>query len=128
MPREKSPPPLVPRLAKVDAESRPKANLIAQSTLTPSAPAPLTKTLAAFTPKEALTRCNVLADHIPAVVEQMKYHKKQARRLSELASWLYDAVDKWIPKPPPEDTSALVSEGLEKLFRFVLEHKGKTYY
>ena len=58
-------------------------------------------------------------DQIPAVVEQMKFHKKQARRLAELASFVHDAIDALIPKPPPEDTSALVSEGLEKLIRYV---------
>lgn len=91
-----------------------------QVVVPPSASIAPMKTLAVFTPKEALARSSVLVDQIPAVVEQMKFHKKQARRLAELASLVYDAIDASIPKPPPEDTNAPVSEGLEKLIRFVL--------
>lgn len=65
-------------------------------------------------------RSSALADQIPAVVEQMKFHKKQARRLAELASSVYDAVDSSIPKPPPEDTPEYVRDGLDKLIRFVV--------
>ena len=61
----------------------------------------------------------MLVDQIPAVVEQMKFHKKQSRRLVELASFVYDAIDSSIPKPPPEDAEGHISDGLEKLIRSV---------
>lgn len=83
----------------------------------PSAIAPPAKMPAAFTPKEALARSAVLVDQIPAVVEQMRYHKKQARRLAELASWVFDAIDAAVPKPASDDPNSPNSEGLEKLIR-----------
>lgn len=115
------------RLAKVDTTPlRVKVEpSIAQSMPPPSASAAPPKPSAAFTPKEALARSSILVDQIPAVVEQMKFHKKQARRLAELASFVYDAVDASIPKPPPEDTSSSVSEGLEKMIRSVLRPSSK---
>lgn len=75
---------------------------------------------AMFTPKDALSKSALLVDQIPGIVEQMKYHKKQARRLAEFASLVFDAVDEVIPKPPPEDVSSAITEGLEKLLRCVL--------
>jgi hypothetical protein len=119
MPMEKSPPPSTARLTKVDtAPSRVKPDpSIAQVMPPQSASLPPPKPPTVFTAKEALTRSSVLVDQIPAVVEQMKFHKKQARRLAELASFVFDAIDSSIPKPPPEDTGGFVSEGLEKLIR-----------
>jgi hypothetical protein len=83
----------------------------------PQTAAPL-KPPAMFAPKDALNKSAVLVDQIPGVVEQMRYHKKQARRLAEYASLVFDGVDEMIPKPPPDEVSAKFSEGLEKLLRW----------
>lgn len=119
MPRERSPPPSTARSTKVDtASSRVKPDpSVAQAMPPQSAPLPPPKPPAVFTSKEALARSSVLMDQIPAVVEQMKFHKKQARRLAESASFVFDAIDSSIPKPPPEDTGGFISDGLEKLIR-----------
>lgn len=119
MPREKSPAPVGVRLAKVDTTApRPKTDQPNVQTMPPpSASLPPPKLPAMFAPKEALSKSAILVDQIPTVVEQMKFHKKQARRLAELASFVYDAIESSIPKPPPDDISSSVSEGLEKLIR-----------
>ncbi|KAF8323181.1 hypothetical protein DL93DRAFT_635606 [Clavulina sp. PMI_390] len=121
MTRDRSPPPSV-RVPKVEIlpargkqETPSIAQVMAQAPTFPTM-APL-KGPVVFTPREALARSSVLVDQIPAIVEQMRYHKKQARRLAELASFVYDSIDATIPKPASEDTNASIGEGLEKLIR-----------
>lgn len=74
---------------------------------------------ALFPPEEALTKAGVLLDQILTVIEQMKFHKMQARRLAELASYLYYAVSASVPEQRPDAINTSVSEGLEKLIRCV---------
>lgn len=117
---EISPPPSATRLAKVfTASSRVKPDPAIAQVMTasnPSLPAP--RPPAIITVKEALAKSSALVDQIFAVVEQMKFHKKQARRLAELASSVFDAIDIVMLEPPLED-AVESADGPEKLVRLV---------